>query len=217
VIDIGANTGLYSILACVASSQSRVVAFEPFPPVLPLLEANLRLNHLERRVMVSPMAISDTQGISSLYIPLQDHGLVESSCSLNASFKEATSGTVQVETTTLDAIVRDAGLRDVRVLKIDVESHEHSVLAGAENTLMHHRPLVFVEVLHIADPEAIDGSRERADYVDIRLRPDRAIVGEKVQHDPEAWNHLLVPVERLTDATQVLASVGLETSGPGRS
>lgn len=80
VIDIGANTGFYSILACVASSHSSVVAFEPFPPVVPLLEANLRLNHLERRVMVSTMAISDTQGVSTLYIPLQDHGLVESSC-----------------------------------------------------------------------------------------------------------------------------------------
>lgn len=131
---------------------------------------------------------------------------------MNPGFKEATSGTVQVETTTLDAFVRDFRLRDVRALKIDVESLEHSVLASAETTLSHQRPFVFVEVLHIGNPEAIDASRERADYVDIRLQPDRAIVGDKVRHDPQAWNHLLVPAEKLAATTQILASIGLELS-----
>lgn len=211
VIDVGANTGFYSLLACVASSGSRVVAFEPFPPVVPLLEANVSLNQLEERVNVSPLAISDTAGESILYIPVQDHGLVESSCSLNESFKEKTSGTVPVQMTTLDAYVRDAALRDVRILKIDVESLEHAVLAGAEATLVEQRPLVFVEVLHIGEPDAIEATSERAGYVDIRLLPDQAIVGEAVRHDPRAWNHLLVPAEELAVTAEVLGALGLVT------
>lgn len=144
-----------------------------------------------------------------MYVPLQDHGLVESSCSLNPNFKDAMSGAVEVQTTTVDAYVRGLGLGDVNVVKIDVESLEHAVLQGAEATLERQRPIVFFEVLHIGDPEAIDDIRKRLDYVDIRLRTDAAVVGDHVHHDPEAWNHVLVPAEMLGETLDVLESVGL--------
>ena len=210
VIDVGANTGFYSVLACVASSRARALAFEPFPPLLPLLEGNVKLNYCEGRVSLSRLALSDTEGRSTLYVPLQDHGLVESSCSLNAGFKEESSATVEVEVTTLDSFMAHSAVPDVQVVKVDVESLEHAVLAGAEGTLSRHRPFVFVEVLHIGDPDAIDRLRRRLHYVDARLRVDHAVIGDDVRHDPDAWNHLLVPAERMDEATVALRSVGLE-------
>jgi FkbM family methyltransferase len=41
VLDVGANTGLYSLLAAAAHPDARVTAFEPYVPVAAPLGANL--------------------------------------------------------------------------------------------------------------------------------------------------------------------------------
>jgi FkbM family methyltransferase len=209
LLDVGANTGFYSLLATTVNRQCTAVAFEPFAPVSQLLTDNIALNHLGSRVRVVQWAVSDETGIAELFIPDQEHGLIESSCSLNRSFKELRSGSVQVRVTTIDEFVRTVPRARPSVIKIDVESLEHAVLRGARRTLARHRPLVFFEVLHIGDPEAIDRMRGELDYVDVRLAPGQLVIGERVQHDPDAWNHLLVPAERLDEVLEIVHVVGL--------
>lgn len=52
--------------------------------------------------------------------------------------------------TTLDALFADESM-PVVLIKIDVEGHEGAVLAGGQQTLIHHRPVLLVE--HSADAE----------------------------------------------------------------
>ncbi len=56
---------------------------------------------------------------------------------------------------------------------------------------------MIVEVLpgaHVAEISAV-AARHR--YVDVRLRPRELVVGGAIAYDGEAWNHALVPENRL--------------------
>lgn len=56
VVDVGANTGFYAVLAAVVAPQARVVAFEPYPPAASILHENARLN-LVKTIDLRPVAL----------------------------------------------------------------------------------------------------------------------------------------------------------------
>ena len=193
VVDVGANTGFYSILAALAKPSTRVVALEPYPPVLHELRRNLHLNGLGRRVKIVEKAIGAETG-TALFVPTDEHGLVETSCTLSDTFKPRYSASLDVAVATLDDVCAE---RRVAVVKIDVESLEHAVLAGGVRTLRRWRPLTFVEVLPPGNLPELRRLYRELDYVDVQLHPTKAIVGRDVEFAPTAWNHLWVPRERL--------------------
>lgn len=199
VLDVGANSGFYALLAAAARPDIRVVALEPDPHVKPILDRNIGLNRLGHRITALPIAASDRPGVAELFIPQQDHGLLETSSSLESSFKESHSAVLRVETDTIDALGRrlHPGLPDVTIIKIDVEGHEAAVLRGASETIRKHRPLLFVEVLPRADVEWLEAFLRDNSYLDLPLkRSGEQTLGTTVAHDPEAWNHLFMPAER---------------------
>jgi FkbM family methyltransferase len=199
VIDVGANSGFYSLLAAAARRDIRVLAIEPDPLVRPILDHNIRLNWLDRRITTLPIALSDRPGIAELFIPSGEHGLVEKSSSLERTFKPSHSDVVRVETDTIDGLQRrlPGGSRKVGVIKIDVEGHETAVLEGATKTIRTDRPLIFVELLPQANFTWLTALLREHDYRDMPLpNSGRPVVGATVAFDPQAWNHLLVPAER---------------------
>jgi FkbM family methyltransferase len=61
VLDLGANIGLYSVLAARAHPQSTVVAYEPAPPNVRMFEINRLLNpSMTERIRVVPEAVGGT-------------------------------------------------------------------------------------------------------------------------------------------------------------
>ena len=202
VLDVGANTGFYTLLAAAAHRRNRVVAFEPVPLVLDLLHANVVGNGLLDRVRLIRCAVSDGNGPGVIYLPAADHEYVETSASLRADFKAHHSGTIPVLRRTLDRVLFRPSLvmQRVSVIKIDVEGCEALVLRGAHWTITRYQPIVFVEVLLIADLPALNAFVASYRYADISLRPDGArIVKPVIVHDGEACNHALVPRERLEE------------------
>jgi FkbM family methyltransferase len=200
VLDIGANTGFYTLLALASSRACTVHAFEPLGPVADLLDDNLGLNDAGSRVVVFRQAVSDRRGTASLFIPDASHGLIETSASLNGSFKEIVVGTTEVVVTTVDEHCRDVGgfngARRVDIIKIDVESLEGRVLAGGARVLDEHRPLVFLEVLPPGDAATLEDLRRLHSYLVVRLRPGHAIVAKELRFDASGWNQMLVPCEQ---------------------
>ena len=201
VIDVGANTGFYTLLAASASARNRVLAFEPVPSILELLHRNVRDNELQERVRLIRCALSDRNGMSNLFIPAQDHGLVETSASLHSDFKQQRQATtIPVLLRTLDRVLLRPSLvaQRVTLIKIDVEGHEASVIAGARWTIRRHRPVIFVEVLQGADTAGLTAFLRRSRYADVRLYPDRPpVVKDHVAFDEAGWNHALVPQQEL--------------------
>jgi FkbM family methyltransferase len=205
VVDVGANTGFYTLLAAVARPGSVLWAFEPDPQVRPILEENLRLNHLTHRAILFAEALSDRPGIASLYLPTKEHGCVETSSSLESSFKSSHAEVLPVAVNTLDARVAASMSGRIGIIKIDVEGHEAAVLAGASTTVQSHQPWIFVEVLPGADFGALHEFLDRHCYVAIALHP--AGPGHPTQaiaFVENAWNHLLLPI---AEAGAVLASL----------
>ena len=199
VVDVGANTGFYALLAVAAAGRTRVVAFEPDPAVLPLLRENVALNREERRIAVCAAGVSDRSGTARLYVPTQEHGLVESSSSLEQAFKETHSRVHEVRVTTLDAHL--AGWRHrlsrVSIIKIDVEGHEAAVLRGSAATVRRWRPIIFVEVLDRGEMASLTRFVAEHGYVDIPLRPQGPLEpAGSVAFHAEAWNHAFVPLEQ---------------------
>ena len=151
-IDIGANTGFYSLLAA-SHTDKKILSFEPYPAVFESLQANIDLNNKQNEISALQVALSDANGDLELFIPQNDHGFIETSASLNQHFKKSHGQVVQVEVKTMDSVVEKNNLEKIDLIKIDVESLEKKVLAGAKKTIEDYRPIIILEIL---DAEHID-------------------------------------------------------------
>ena len=212
VLDVGANTGLFSLLAAAASPEVEVVAFEPLAPVRKLLEENLRLNPaLSRRVRVEPFGLSRSEGDFPFYETINDFGLVTTSSSLELDHVRQVGQYREhrIATRTLDGWAAALTGPPVRVIKCDVEGHEHAVLEGGWRTLSEHRPFVVVEVLGAVETAIHDRLLHELDYLDFALAPGAVRQCTSVRFHPDTWNHLLVPAERAARVFSMCRQLGL--------
>ncbi|MGK2946971.1 MAG: FkbM family methyltransferase [Acidimicrobiales bacterium] len=209
VLDIGANTGFYSLVVVTASRGVRAIACEPVPEVAETLRTNIDANPRAGAVEVHAVAVGDHIGPVALHLPpAQPDGTVETSASLEAAFKGDIARVLQVDGVTLDELWRRIGRPTVPLVKIDVEGAEPRVLAGAVELVDACRPVLTVEVLADADVDAIDAFCRRHDYVDVTLSEVEAVVGRPaVKADPLAPNHLLAPREKVHDLVSELGRV----------
>lgn len=214
VYDVGANTGFYSLVAVAANRSVQVHAFEPARDVLPLLQANVALSPHRSRITITAAAVSDKVGTAEFFVPVSS-GVVETSSSLEGGFKDSHLETYSVTVTTLDEYWRQGGSEPVSMIKIDVEGHELAALLGAGKLVDTCRPVLVVEVLDRAPMSALDDFRHAHDLVDIRLNPGEFVIGDAVRWDPLAWNHLLVPRERLSEELDILAVLGVRMTRLG--
>lgn len=149
VLDIGANTGLYAMIACAANRDSQVIAWEPVPYLFKKLEANIALNGFTHRCELRPNALSDVGGRSTLYVPMDT-----TMASLNPTFGNHQTSPVDVRVETAD----DSVPSDFRVdlIKLDVESFEYQVMCGMRGILTRHRPALLFECLPTTPSEPIE-------------------------------------------------------------
>jgi len=141
ILDIGANTGVYSLLAASVNPAAHVHAFEPVPRIFELLRRNVEINHLESRVTLHSEAVADAAGNTSFHVPQDD---VPTSASLNPSgFRNVAGTLITVPVTTLDALFCDD--ETVDLAKIDVEGFEDKVLTGMRSLLARMKPTLLVE------------------------------------------------------------------------
>ena len=142
VLDIGAYTGYYAILAGTESPLARIFAFEPHPRIASRLGCNIALNpHLD--VTVVPYAVGDRRGPAQFHIG--GPGLPSSS-TVSAS-APATFQTRTVAMLDIDSFVQEWALPRVDLVKIDTERAELAVITGMRDVLDRFRPVVFLEVL----------------------------------------------------------------------
>jgi FkbM family methyltransferase len=122
VVDIGANIGIFSLLAAERQS-SRVFAFEPHPENIRCLRRNVTANR-QVNVTVLESAVSDRSGLQRLYVNTNAAGH-----SLYAtSVIDGGPDNVRVPTTTLPEIMDTYHLDRVDFLKMDCEGSEGVIL-----------------------------------------------------------------------------------------
>ncbi|WP_173434365.1 FkbM family methyltransferase [Allosalinactinospora lopnorensis] len=138
VLDVGANVGLYALLAA-ARSRRRVYAFEPTPSLAETARQLARANGLD--VEVVELAMSNHSGTASLKLSARS----DASNSLATGFRPE-FGRLRVNVETLSHW-RERAETVPAVLKIDTETTEPDVIAGGLEVLRRFRPWVFCEVL----------------------------------------------------------------------
>ena len=143
VLDIGANQGLYTILASErVGSKGRVFAFEPVPEASKKLRRNLRLNRCQN-VVVAPVAIGADEGLAKLFVCL---GGRDCYSSLRRPPNERETMAIRVPITTLENYTSSRNIDVVDFVKLDVEGAERDVLRGAKRLFKKGcRPIVMCE------------------------------------------------------------------------
>ncbi|MEM9494878.1 MAG: FkbM family methyltransferase [Pseudomonadota bacterium] len=141
VVDIGANIGMFMLAARARiGDEGRVIAFEPNPLPRKKFERHVELNDL-KNITLYPYALSDEAGEATLNFPKINTG--EGSLSELAYKKEETES-INVLVKIGDDILADT---TPRLVKIDVEGAELSVLRGLEKTIDRTRPLIVAEYI----------------------------------------------------------------------
>lgn len=124
-VDIGANQGLYSLIAARNPACASVISFEPVAQTYSLLRENLSVNGAAARVQAHKLAISDEAGHQRINIPAGHSGMASLTGARDVA---ASAGEEVIET------VAAAGLGLLLegelplVVKVDVEGHEATVI-----------------------------------------------------------------------------------------
>jgi FkbM family methyltransferase len=132
-VDIGAHYGIWSYH--LSKTFARVEAFEPIKECCDVIRSTRRKN-----INVHNEALSSSPGSLELRIPVDKGGLLLQSARLGDVAGQFESRLVPVKTLDNYSVGR------VRFIKIDVEGHEIEVLKGAEQTIMHFRPAMIIEI-----------------------------------------------------------------------
>jgi FkbM family methyltransferase len=138
VLDVGANVGIYAALAS-ALTRREVRAFEPSPSLVEAARSFAAANGL--RYTTESLALGAENGSATFY--LSDSS--DTSNSLAAGFR-VSSAQIEVPVETLDSYVARTGVVPA-IMKVDTETTEPDVLAGAAKTITGYRPWVLCEVL----------------------------------------------------------------------
>jgi len=212
VLDVGANTGLYSFLAAASRPGVSVHSFEPLPTIYDRLQHNIGLNaEIGSSITAHQIALSNTIGEAVFFETINPHGLLSTSSGLDAVFARQ-HGNIQehlLPTTTLDAWIAAHGIAEISFIKIDVEGHEQAVLSGASDAVQLLRPVIGVELLSGANFDFFHGFLLEHDFLDCALSPTAIMIGNRPQFVGDGWNHLLVPTERLPVVAHVAIQAGL--------
>lgn len=200
-VDVGAYVGFYTLLAAHANPAARVIAFEPLAEAFARLRDHVRLNALANVACV-PMALGHEASEAELFrapaaavaaIASDGQASIPCSSSLSADFMRGVPGAVgaPVRVAALDGYLSGRQVERVDLVKIDTESTEPDVLAGALATLRTSHPAIVCEVL----PGSGTGPRLEAllfplGYRAYQLTPRGPEARDRVDGHPEWLNYL---------------------------
>ena len=143
--DVGANVGLYTWDVRKACPNRNILAFEPDPENIKLLEKTLAKANLQN-LEICQSALSNKAGEASFF---QDTLTSATGCVGGNDkpwielYLNGSSNEIRVKTKTLESVVIES--RTPSLIKIDVEGHEVEVLQGGRNVLCEAKPLLIIE------------------------------------------------------------------------
>lgn len=131
-IDVGANTGIYTLLArSLVGDQGEVNSFEPNAMSADRLEENLRLNHIDN-VAVHRVGVADEMGSLAFEHSGDD-------CTAHVAYDDQGENPQRIKTVTLDDVLED---KPHAMAKLDIEGYEPFAIRGMRRLLSTHNPPV---------------------------------------------------------------------------
>ena len=143
ILDVGANSGLYSLAAKTIAPAATVVAVEPIERIRERLRTNVELNGFD--IGIVPRALSDRDGTGTMLDTGQELELRATLDPEGVVLHGERSRPVSVPIARLDTLVGSGAIPEPDLLKIDVEGHEAAVLRGMP-AVLDKRPRIVLEV-----------------------------------------------------------------------
>ena len=132
IFDIGANVGLYSLLAGWANPQSKVYAFEPAVEVSAILQRNIELNGMQNiSVVLAAVGDSDRSGFLR---PCAGSDGSNEGMNYLSRYKTDESD-LPVAVVSLDSYCHSHNIEQIDLMKMDIEGGEYEALLGAQELL----------------------------------------------------------------------------------
>ncbi len=144
IIDIGANTGIYSLVAKTLNPEANVFGFEPVKRVYKKFQNNCTLNNYDIKCL--EYAASNFDGEALIYDTPAEH-IYSVAVNKNLTPDSITIET-KIKTKKLATFIKENNISSIELIKIDVETHEPEVLEGMEGYLMKFQPTLLIEILN---------------------------------------------------------------------
>lgn len=188
ILDVGANTGVYSLVAKTINPCSTVYAFEPVERIFSKLLLNNILNRYDIRGEC--LALSNYNGTATIYDTYTDH-LYSVTINKNLLSKATPVIERKISTITLDHFIKSKKIEGVDLIKIDVETHEPEVLEGFSHYLKLYRPTLLIEILNDEVGGRVEDLIRNLDYIYFNIDERRGV--RQVSHITKSdyFNYLL--------------------------
>lgn len=203
IFDIGANTGIYSLVAKAVNPSSVVYAFEPVSRVFKKLKKNIELNHYD--IYPVQKAVSNFDGKAVIYDRPSDH-IYSVTVNKNLAAPDTEVIETTISTISLDSFIRKNAVSGIDLLKIDVETHEPEVLKGFSEYLKQYKPAMLIEILNEDVGEKINTITSGLDYLYFNIDEERGVFQESKITKSNYYNYLVCQKE-------VAEKIGLITEG----
>lgn len=159
-VDVGASVGTWAMVA--ARAGATVLAYEPDPLNIEVLQHNLLVNGLDKRVRVLNSAVGRRAGSGTLQRSARSY--------LNRVEECGTAGSGQAVTmTTVTEVLDDNGVDHVSVLKVNTAGRESDVLEGALSAFRQRRVGLALFLDGIAVRSAVAAAMAEGHLDDYRL------------------------------------------------
>ena len=148
IMDVGANTGIFSLAAKSANKKAQVYAFEPQNLVYKMLNKNIEINRFD--IISRNFGLSDQERDVQLWVTEGDNA---PGASINPDLEYwkniPNKKTIPIEVRRGDNFLREQGIDQVDLIKMDVEGHEPYALEGLGQYLHSMpSPTLIVEILN---------------------------------------------------------------------
>ncbi|MCW8896436.1 MAG: FkbM family methyltransferase [Flavobacteriales bacterium] len=194
VFDVGANTGLYSLITKSLNQKAQVVAFEPVPKVLEYLNYNIEINHYD--IKIEPKAASNFNGEAKVYLIKGVE--FTTSVTVNKSLLAETTPKDEliIKTIRLDTFIEENKIDKIDLMKIDVETHEPEVLEGMGEYLDKFKPDFLIEVWDKECAATLNHLFKNKGYLYFDLDDKNDVITQKNEITVSSfWNYLICKPE----------------------
>ncbi len=166
--DIGANTGLYSLLAAMENENIEVHAFEPSSGPLKYLRDNVNINGFDN-ITVNDLALAEDNGELTFYeAKNHKYSYLEHNLGGEGNAGSKTDGAkfqaLKVNCMRLDDYVNEAKIEHIDLIKIDTEGTEDQILRSATGLIEEHQPIIVCETLFNTIEEDLEAIMKPLNY-----------------------------------------------------
>lgn len=151
-LDVGSNTGLYSLILAGSNNTAKIWAFEPSPGPNRFLQTNILLNNFEGKIKAESIALADqntelefVSAYSEKFGYLKDATLGGSG-HISGARDETSSLKFKVQAMTLDKYVTENNISQIDLMKLDTEETEHLIIKKGVETIKRFNPIIICEV-----------------------------------------------------------------------